>query len=190
MVTAVKKKASPVAKAQVVPAKAIASAAAKADVVKPPANKLAAKSVSKLVSKSVAKPATKAVKKAVAKAVVTSSVPTVKKPVVKATPVSKSVAKPASKAVKLVPVKPVVAAAPKEKHKKPKLIRDSFTMPEAEYAVLGEVKKACIAAGIEVKKSQLLRVGLVLLKTTSVTTLKTMIEALPALKAGRPKVEK
>jgi len=69
-------------------------------------------------------------------------------------------------------------------------VRDSFTMPEAEYAVLGEVKKACIAAGIEVKKSQLLRVGLVLLKQASVGSLKAMIEALPALKAGRPKVEK
>jgi hypothetical protein len=28
-----------------------------------------------------------------------------------------------------------------EKLKKPKLVRDSFTMPEAEYAVLGQVKK-------------------------------------------------
>jgi hypothetical protein len=81
------------------------------------------------------------------------------------------------------------AAAPaKEKVKKPKLVRDSFTMPEAEYAVLGEVKKACISAGIEVKKSQLLRVGLVLLKKTPVSVLKTLIEELPPLKAGRPKL--
>lgn len=81
-----------------------------------------------------------------------------------------------------------VEVATKEKHKKPKLVRDSFTMPEAEYALLGEVKKACIAAGIEVKKSQLLRIGLQLLKKTPVTSLKTMIAALPPLKAGRPKL--
>ena len=68
------------------------------------------------------------------------------------------------------------------------MVRDSFTMPEAEYAVLSEVKKACIAAGIEVKKSQLLRVGLVLLKKTPVSALKILVEELPPLKAGRPKL--
>src|SRR4051812_28675260 len=36
------------------------------------------------------------------------------------------------------------AGESKEKTKKAKLVRDSFTMPEAEYAVLGEVKKACL----------------------------------------------
>ncbi|MBR7801102.1 hypothetical protein KDM90_13930 [Undibacterium sp. FT137W] len=75
----------------------------------------------------------------------------------------------------------------REKIRKPKLVRDSFTMPEAEYAVLSEVKKACIAAGVEVKKSQLLRLGLVLLQKTPVTRLKKMLSGLTPLKAGRPK---
>jgi hypothetical protein len=174
MVTAVKKKAPVAAKAQVVPAKAIASAAAKVEVIKPTV---------KTEAKSAAKPA----KKVAVKPAAASSE---KKPVVKAKPAVKSITKPVVKAVKPNAAKPIAAVAPKEKHKKPKLVRDSFTMPEAEYAVLSDVKKACIAAGIEVKKSQLLRVGLVLLKATSVTSLKTMVEALPALKAGRPKVEK
>ncbi len=75
----------------------------------------------------------------------------------------------------------------REKTKKPKLVLDSFTMPETEYAVLSEVKKACIAAGVEVKKSQLLRLGLVLLQKTPVTRLKKMLGGLTPLKAGRPK---
>ncbi|MBC3929260.1 hypothetical protein [Undibacterium sp. CY21W] len=77
-----------------------------------------------------------------------------------------------------------------EKLKKPKLVRDSFTMPEAEYAVLGQVKKACLKAGIEVKKSQLLRIGLVLLNNTDIPNLRKLINDLSPLKAGRPKKEK
>ena len=76
-----------------------------------------------------------------------------------------------------------------EKPRKAKLVRDSFTMPEAEYAVLGLVKKACLKAGIDVKKSQLLRIGLALLNQADVPTLKKMISELPPLKAGRPKKE-
>jgi hypothetical protein len=75
----------------------------------------------------------------------------------------------------------------KEKPKKTKLVRDSFTMPEPEYAVLGEMKKACLKAGIEVKKSELLRVGVALVRTLDIAQLKTILAGLPALKAGRPK---
>lgn len=84
------------------------------------------------------------------------------------------------------PVNPAKA----EKTKKPKLVRDSFTMPELEYATLGEVKKLCLKNGVEVKKSQLLRIGLVLLKSLDMKQLKSHITALPELKAGRPKLDK
>ena len=63
-------------------------------------------------------------------------------------------------------------------------------MPEPEYAVLGQVKKACLAAGIEVKKSQLLRIGLLLLSHTDVKSLAKLIANLAPLKAGRPKKDK
>lgn len=78
----------------------------------------------------------------------------------------------------------------KEKFKKPKLVRDSFTMPESEYAVLSAVKKACLSAGVEVKKSQLLRIGLLLLSQTDLAKLKMLIAGLAPLKAGRPKKDK
>ena len=74
-----------------------------------------------------------------------------------------------------------------DRPRKPKLVRDSFTMPEAEYAALGEVKKACLKAGYEVKKSELLRVGVGLIRTMDIVALKDILAALPPLKAGRPK---
>lgn len=69
---------------------------------------------------------------------------------------------------------------------RPVLVRDSFTMPEQEYAVLAEVKQACLRAGIEVKKSELLRIGVALLGQLDLATLKTVLGALPQLKTGRP----
>ncbi|WP_199710568.1 hypothetical protein [Noviherbaspirillum cavernae] len=76
------------------------------------------------------------------------------------------------------------------KVKKAKLVRDSFTMPEAEYKLLGEVKRDCLKAGIEVKKSELLRAGVALIRQMDIEQLKAVLAALPALKAGRPKKEK
>jgi hypothetical protein len=133
------------------------------------------------------------------------------KPAAKTAPVkARAVAKkaPAAKAAavpKAVPVAaPVKAAAPaakpqakakpesdvKEKSKKEKLVRDSFTMPEAEYQVLGDVKKACLKAGIDVKKSELLRVGVALIRQLDTARLKEILGTLPTLKAGRPKKSK
>ncbi|MGZ3236106.1 MAG: hypothetical protein ACXU8A_01900 [Burkholderiaceae bacterium] len=99
-------------------------------------------------------------------------------------------AKSASK-VKKATSKPTVKAkpvtTPKEKIKKSKLVRDSFTMPETEYAALGEVKKMCLKAGIEVKKSELLRVGVAHIRKMDLAVLKQALSALAPLKAGRPK---
>ncbi len=78
----------------------------------------------------------------------------------------------------------------KVKPPKIKLVRDSFTMPETEYAVLGEVKKECLKAGIAVKKSELLRVGVSLVRKLDINALANLVAALPVLKAGRPKKDK
>lgn len=176
MVTAAKKKVSPKSKVSVVPAKVIATAAKLAPV--------------KAAVKAAVKPAkTSAKPTATAKATAKKEAPKPATPVakqVKAKPATKVAAKSANKLTE----KSKAPVAKVEKLKKPKLVRDSFTMPEAEYAVLGDVKKACLAAGVEVKKSQLLRIGLELLKKTEMAQLKTMIAALPALKAGRPKLVK
>jgi hypothetical protein len=82
------------------------------------------------------------------------------------------------------------SAAPKEKNKKAKLVRDSFTMPETEYKALADVKRDCLKAGIEVKKSELLRVGVALVRQMELEKLKNVLSTLPSLKTGRPKKEK
>lgn len=186
----------PVIKTAVVPAKKIATAAKlasnpeampKAPVVKEEVKAVAKKVVAKKVAVAKAKPVTKVAKSAV-KTKVLAKPNTVKiakaatpKPVMKSVAV-KAATKPAAKLS--------AATAHKEKAKKEKLVRDSFTMPESEYVVLSHVKKACLSAGVEVKKSQLLRIGLVLLNKTDLTSLKTLIAGLAPLKAGRPKKEK
>lgn len=83
-----------------------------------------------------------------------------------------------------------VRAEPKEKAKKTKLVRDSFTMPEAEYKALQDVKRDFLKAGIEVKKSELLRIGVALVKQTDRAKLQEVLASLPSLKAGRPKIER
>lgn len=169
MATASEKKVPIAIKTPVVPAKKIATAAKVA--AKRPAKAVATVATAKPVV--VAKPVVAKVVKAAVKAAVK---PAATKPVPKVP--AKVVAKP-------VVVKPVVVKA-----KKAKLVRDSFTMPETEYEVLGDVKKVCLAAGIEVKKSQLLRIGVLLLSKMDVASLRTQIAHLEPLKAGRPKKEK
>jgi hypothetical protein len=119
----------------------------------------------------------------------TATTPAAKKPTPKAATVSKPAIKPMKQPAS-PPVKAKTEPVPKEKVKKAKLVRDSFTMPEAEYAVLGEVKKACLKAGVEVKKSELLRVGVALIRKLGIGELKGILAGLPTLKAGRPKKSK
>ena len=69
-------------------------------------------------------------------------------------------------------VSDVVTSSKKRKKFKPKVIRDSFPFPEQDYQKLSELKKACLAAGIHVKKGELLRAGLYLITKLSLEELK------------------
>jgi hypothetical protein len=144
---------------------------------KPVATKVAAAKTLAAVKKTAAVKKPAVVKKPVAAKKVVSAKPVAKKAVAK-------VAKPIK--ANVVP-KVVVKETAAPKVKKAKLVRDSFSMPEAEYAVLGAVKKACLKAGIEVKKSELLRIGVALIQKMDVSALKGVLATLPPLKAGRPK---
>ena len=72
------------------------------------------------------------------------------------------------------------------KPKKVKMVRDSYTMPENDYAKLAELKKTCLKAGVHVKKSELLRAGLTTLAKLPTGTLLKTVEALVKIKTGRP----
>jgi hypothetical protein len=86
-------------------------------------------------------------------------------------------------------VRAPAAVRPDTPPARPRLVRDSFTMPEQEYAVLGAVKQACLKAGFEVKKSELLRIGVALLGQLDAASLRAVLDALPQLKTGRPPAE-
>ena len=77
-------------------------------------------------------------------------------------------------------------AADKTSPKKPKLVRDSFTIPKNEYAAIDALKSRAIALGTSVKKSELLRAGLVALQGLSDAAYKAALSAVPTLKTGRP----
>lgn len=80
-----------------------------------------------------------------------------------------------------------VAAEQKPKRvKKEKVVRDSFTMPKTDYEKLGELKQKCLSAGVAVKKSELLRAGLLLLEAVPLAQLLDAIAAVETVKTGRP----
>lgn len=119
-----------------------------------------------------------------------------------AKPAAQPVAKKAvpSKAAQAVssPVKAAKApktAAPKttapkaEKKAKPekvKVVRDSFTIPKSEYAAIADLKKRALSLGTEVKKSELIRAGLMLLAAGSDAAFGQALSQVPTLKTGRP----
>lgn len=109
----------------------------------------------------------------------TSSSPEAPKRAV-AAPVKSAVATPAS--VTLGATKTLDPS--KLKHK---LVRDSFTIPKSEYAVLGELKQRAARLARPVKKSELLRAGIVALSTMTDKSLLSALDAVPSLKTGRPK---
>lgn len=89
---------------------------------------------------------------------------------------SKKVAKPEKKRKK-----------EKKSGDKVKVIRDSFTMPQADYNLIAALKKKTLKSGLQVKKSELLRAGLQALSGLTGPQLKRALSGLEKIKTGRPK---
>lgn len=150
------------------------AASAKPPAAKPAARPRAAKAAAKPASKRVpasAKTTTTAAKKTLARP-----------PVAKKTP-------PAKKKGTHEP-KPFVAQDNKQvkpaKAKKVKLVRDSFTMPEAEYALIATLKKRCLDAGVSAKKSEILRAAVASLAKLGDASMVAAVRRLEVIKTGRP----
>ena len=84
---------------------------------------------------------------------------------------------------KAVP-KPEIAKP--DKPKKPKLVRDSFTIPKTEYAVLDDLKQRAARLSSLAKKSELLRAGIKALAAMPDAAFLGALRAVPAIKTGRP----
>ena len=78
------------------------------------------------------------------------------------------------------------AAVKKIKTAKVKVIRDSFSFPEKDYLKISELKSTCLAAGIHVKKGEILRAGLDLLTKLNLDELKQAVGQVEKVQTGRP----
>jgi hypothetical protein len=65
-------------------------------------------------------------------------------------------------------------------------VRDSYTMPKPEYAVLEAMKLRAARLGRPAKKSEVLRAGLQALAGMDDAAFLANVAALPTLKTGRP----
>lgn len=73
---------------------------------------------------------------------------------------------------------------------KNKLVRDSFTIPKTEYAVLTALKDRALSLTRHVKKSELLRAGIGALNAMHDKEFLETLDTVPSLKTGRPKRDK
>jgi hypothetical protein len=81
-------------------------------------------------------------------------------------------------------------ASKKSKNSTGKVIRDSFSFPEQDYLKISQLKKTCLAEGIQVKKGEILRAGLNLLTKLSPADLKQAVKKVEKVKTGRPNASK
>ena len=70
---------------------------------------------------------------------------------------------------------------------KSKPVRDSFTMPQADFDLVAALKQRALGFQRPAKKSELLRAGLHVLSALDDTGLRAALESLTPLKPGRPK---
>ena len=93
----------------------------------------------------------------------------------------KSVSKTRVAAATTSPAKP-----PKGPKLRQKPVRDSFTMPASDFALIATLKSRLLAAKRETKKSELLRAGLHVLAALDASALAAAVGQLDPIKVGRP----
>jgi hypothetical protein len=81
---------------------------------------------------------------------------------------------------------PAERSALPPKRKLGKVIRDSFTMPAADHALIAVLKRRCLLLGIAINKSELLRAGLAALERLPDESLAQVVAAVESVKTGRP----
>ena len=107
-------------------------------------------------------------------------------PVAKKAKVAKPVATKAAPSTKKAAAPATAEAKPAKGHK-PKLVRDSFTIPKDEYQVMESLKQRALGLGQHARKSELLRAGIRALNEMNDRAFLKAIGAVPTLKTGRPK---
>lgn len=85
-----------------------------------------------------------------------------------------------------VPVEQLPPESKPAKANKARLVRDSFTMPESEYAAIAALKKRCLGSGVAAKKSEILRAAISCFAKLDDADVAAAIQGLDAIKTGRP----
>ena len=147
---------------------------------KPAVRTTVARKTARPATKSVAKPATSA-----AKTPARRSPTAARKPV--STIVAKNLKPVVAKSVTTVAkAKPVAATKTIAKPKKVKLVRDNFSIPAHEHALLADLKKRAKKLGKEFKKSEFVRAGIAHLVSLTDTVLVNTLAKVERVKTGRP----
>lgn len=69
---------------------------------------------------------------------------------------------------------------------RPGIMRDGFSMPEADYRLIAEIRSSCVELGVLPTKSGILRAGLRALHKMEPQDLVQLIKSLEPVKTGRP----
>ena len=101
-------------------------------------------------------------------------------------PVKKAKKPQAAPAARTAPQAKAARPAKADKAKKPKLVRDSFTIPKNEYTVLEDLKMRAAKLGRPAKKSEVLRAGVMALAAMGDAAFLASVSGVPAVKTGRP----
>lgn len=93
-----------------------------------------------------------------------------------------------AKIVTATKAKPLAKSVPAkaDKLKKPKMVRDSFTIPKPEFAVLDVLKARAAKLSHPTKKTELIRAGIKALAAMSDAAFLAAVKSVPNLKTGRP----
>ena len=117
----------------------------------------------------------------------TTAKPAVKRPTATKAPAKAKPVVATKKAPAVIATQVAVALTDKpSKPKKPKMVRDSFTIPKSEFTVLQDLKERSNKLARPAKKTELLRAGIKALAALSDAEFLKAIEAVPSLKTGRP----
>ena len=87
---------------------------------------------------------------------------------------------------RLAPVEAGTSKGPQAAKPKHKLVRDSFTIPKSEHAVLDALKQRAARLTRPAKKSEILRAGIGALNAMPDKAFLAALGTIPSLKTGRP----
>ena len=86
--------------------------------------------------------------------------------------------------------KPDAANNSEDSERPATVVRDSFTMPQDDYALISQTRQRSLKCGLAVSKAEILRAGLKALSNLKDDELVDLIASLDKVKTGRPNAKR